>query len=439
MSNHSFAGGIHPPYRKTTAQQPLERATDPAKVIIPLQQHAGGPCQPLVKVGDLVKVGQKIGEAQGFISAPVHASVSGKVTAIAPHDHPAGGKVMAIVIESDGQNELAEEVKPRGDVDSLSADAIRQIVREAGIVGLGGAAFPTQVKLSPPPEKKIDTFLLNGAECEPYITCDHRLMVEQPDEVVCGLRALMKAIGVSQALICVEDNKPDAAQALREAAKAYPGIGVMVLHTKYPQGSEKQMIKAALGREVPSGGLPMDVGVVVSNVGTAVAVARAIKEGLPLVERAVTVTGSGIKNPRNLVVKVGTLFSDLIEQCGGLTETTAKVINGGPMMGIAQHTVDVPVVKGTSCILALDEKDVRIEPAGACIKCARCADACPMQLVPLFLRTYSDKGMWAEAEQANAMDCIECGSCSYVCPARLPLVHSIRLAKIQIRARKQKK
>jgi len=437
---NTFRGGVHPSYcKQTTASQPIRLAEEPHRVIIPLSQHIGAPAQPLVKVGDSVKIGQKIGEAQGFISVPVHSSISGKVVAIQPSPHPLGRNCLSIIIEKDGSNLLDENIRPKGDLSTLSSDEIRVIVREAGIAGMGGAAFPTHVKLSPPSKSKIDTFVLNCAECEPYLTCDYRLLLERVGEVIYGMKALMKALGVKKGYIGIEDNKPDAIEVLRKIQEKDGEIKVVTLKTKYPQGAEKQLIKAILNREVPLGGLPLDVGVIVNNVGTAFATACAIKKGLPLIERIVTVTGSGLAEPQNLEIKLGTTFADVIRQCGGFTDAVEKVIMGGPMMGIAQHTLDVPVIKGTSGILLLSKGEVSAEEPHPCIKCARCVDSCPIYLLPLYLGIYGEKEMWRKCEQMGALDCIECGCCGYVCPARIPLVQLIKLAKAEISVYRKKK
>lgn len=440
MEAVTFPGGIHPPYRKSfTKDKVVERARGPKIAVIPLHQHTGAPNEPVVAVGDEVKMGQVVGSTDAFVAAPVHSSISGKVIAIEPRPHPAmGGKVLSVVIESDGNHTLDDQVRPPGDFADMGADDVRKTIRAAGIVGLGGAAFPAAVKVSPPKDKPVDTYLLNGAECEPYLTSDHRIMVERAEDVVYGLKALMYAAGTPKAVICVEDNKPDAVTSLQEACKEEKDIRVLVLHTKYPQGSEKQLIKAVLGREVPTGGLPFHVGVMVSNAGTAVSVSDAFKKGMPLFERVVTVTGSIVCEPKNLLAKIGTPFADLLEECGGLTEKAGKVLMGGPMMGIAQYTLEVPVVKGTSGILVLSEKEADFGPTTACVKCARCVDVCPISLLPVFLAAYSDKKMFDMAEASNALDCIECGCCSYVCPARRPLVHSIRIAKAEIMAKRRR-
>ncbi len=439
MRTLTFKGGTHPPHSKNATEgMALERANEPKVVVIPMQQHIGAPCEPVVQVGDEVKIGQKIGEAKGFVSVPVHSSVSGRVTAIEPRLCTGGAAVNCAVIESDMKNDISDDIASKGSLLDLSADDIKGIIREAGIVGMGGAAFPTHVKLSPPPDKEVDTVILNGAECEPYLTADHRLMLEYPGDVVFGLQALMKVLGVKKGFIGIETNKPDAAERIFEAAKGIEGIEVVALKTKYPQGAEKQLIHACTGREVPSGGLPADAGVVVNNVGTAAAVAKAIRTGMPLIERIVTVTGQGVNNPKNLVVKIGTPFREVIEQCGGLRGKTGKVIAGGPMMGITQFSLDVPVVKGTSGILVLTEDEARLSGPTNCIRCGKCVEACPINLMPLNISAYSLANRHEQAEALNAMDCIECGACSFVCPAKRPLVESIRVSKREILARRKK-
>ncbi|TYP57655.1 electron transport complex subunit RsxC [Thermosediminibacter litoriperuensis] len=435
----TFRGGIHPPYNKElTSQKPVERAELPRLAVIPMSQHVGGPCEPIVKVGDHVKVGQKIGEAKAFVSAPIHASVSGKVVAVEPRPHSSGTPVMSVVIESDGRDEVYEGVQPPKSLDEMTPDEIKSLIREAGIVGMGGAGFPTQVKLSPPAGKTIDTIIVNGAECEPYLTADHRLMVERPDDVVLGLRAIMKATGVKKAYIGIEDNKPDAIRAMNDAVKGFKGIEVVPLATKYPQGGEKQLIYAITGREVPSGGLPMDVHVIVDNAGTCAAIANVLKTGMPLIERITTVTGSGVKEPKNLLVRIGTPVGELIEQCGGFDGEPGKVIMGGPMMGASQSQLQAPVMKGTSGVLVLQKSEVKAFEPMPCIKCARCVDACPIHLMPTYLGKFAERGMWAEAERYHALDCIECGCCAYVCPANIPLTQLIRLAKNRIIVSKKK-
>jgi electron transport complex protein RnfC len=336
---------------------------------------------------------------------------------------------MSVVIENDGKEEWTS-LKDNPDYMKLSPDELKRKVKDAGIVGMGGAAFPAHVKLSPPKEKPIDVVILNGAECEPYLTADYRLMLERPQEVVEGMNVLMKILGASKGFIGIENNKPDAIESMKKAVSGETNIQVCALEVKYPQGAEKMLIKAAVGREVPPRGLPMDVGVVVHNIGTAVAIYEAVRYGKPLIERVVTVTGEGIKEPKNLMVKIGSLVSDLIKECGGFKSDIAKVISGGPMMGFALYSLDVPVTKGTSGILVLlEEEVVHIEDFGPCIRCGRCIDICPMGLMPSMLSVLSERGFYEEAKDYNLFDCFECGSCAYVCPSKRPIVQLVRLAK----------
>lgn len=430
----TFERGIHPKYRKELAAgKSITQANLPQRIVIPVSQHIGAPAKPEVNIGDEVKRGQVIGSTTGFVSSPVHSSISGKVTAIADFPTSVGKMVQSIVIESDGKDQ-AISLKEHPDYMNLSADEIKAVIKDAGIVGMGGAAFPTNVKLSPPKEKTIDAVIINGAECEPYLTADHRLMVEHPTEVVEGLKIIMKSLGVIEGHIGIEENKPDAIKAMESAISGESNIKVWPLEIKYPQGAEKMLIKAVKGREVPSKGLPMDVGVVVQNVGTALAVYEAVRFGKPLLERVVTVTGNGIREPKNMMVRIGTLMSDVIEQCGGLVDGAVKVISGGPMMGFAQWTLDVPVVKGTSGILVLAEDEyVSSDQYSACIRCGSCIDVCPMGLNPSILSIYSEKGFYEDAKANNLFDCFECGSCAYVCPAKRPMVQFIRLAKSQVK------
>lgn len=434
----SFRGGIHPPHaKKSTEKKPVEQSVNPKIVIIPLQQHIGAPCEAIVKVGDYVKVGQKIGEATSFVSAPVHSSVSGIVKEVAPK-LTLGGKTTCVVIESDGENTISEEVKPKGDISTLDSKEILNIIKEAGIVGMGGAGFPTHVKLSPPPNKAIEFVILNGAECEPYLTADHRLMLESPERIVYGLKALMKVLDVKKGYIGIEVNKLDALDKLTKLTEQDSSIEVVGLKTKYPQGAEKQLIYACTKRQVPSGGLPLEAGVVVSNVATAAAVSDAIQLGMPLIERICTVTGSGIKEPKNLLIKTGTLISEIIEQCGGVTEDIGKIIWGGPMMGISMSSIEIPSTKTASGVLCLNEADADMPESSGCIKCGKCVSICPAFIQPMLLDAHALRGNYEQTEKLRVLDCIECGSCSFVCPAKRPLLHSIRVAKKEVLARRKR-
>ncbi|MDA8078856.1 MAG: electron transport complex subunit RsxC [Nitrospiraceae bacterium] len=434
MGLATFKGGIHPPDKKTlSANSPITEAKPPKIVVIPLSQHAGAPCKPIVSIGQEVKKGEMIGEPGGFVSAPVHASVSGKVIAIAEFMNAMGRMINSIVIENDMKEEWTG-LKDSPDYMNLPADELKEKVKAAGIVGMGGAAFPAAVKLSPPKEKKIDVVILNGAECEPYLTADYRMMIEKPREIVEGLKVLMKIVGVAKGYIGIENNKPDAIARMQEAARGESGIVVMALEVKYPQGAEKMLIKAVVGREVPPRSLPMDVGAVVQNVGTAYAVYEAARFGKPLIERVVTVTGEGIKEPKNLMAKVGSKISDLFEECGGFRDDVAKVVAGGPMMGFALSSLDVPVTKGTSGILVLPEEGViHAEEFGPCIRCGRCIDICAMGLMPSMISVLSEKGMYEEAKEYGLFDCFECGSCAFVCPSKRPIVQLVRLAKSMVK------
>jgi electron transport complex protein RnfC len=435
----TFKGGVHPPTNKTITQNvPIENAVDPETVVIPLSQHIGAPCDPLVAVGDKVKVGQKIGESKAFVSVPVHSSVSGTVKKIEQHYVPGGSKVNCIVIESDGKYDVHESVQPKGEVENLTKEEILSIIKEAGMAGMGGATFPTHVKLSPPKDKTIDVLIVNGAECEPYLTADHRIMLEKPDLVLLGTKAIMKALGVNKCYIAIEKNKPDAIKILQKETANKEGIEIIPLEVKYPQGDEKRIINAITGRVVPSGGLPMEVGCVVENVGTVATIGNVIKTGMPLIQRVVTVSGSAVRNPKNLYLRIGTSFKDAIEQCGGYKEELGKLISGGPMMGIAQFTDEVPVIKGTSGILAFSKKEADIPESSNCIMCGRCVEACPVNLMPYKISRYAIQKNFEAADEYHAADCIECGGCSYICPAKRPLKETISVSKKEILARRKK-
>ena len=434
----SFKGGVHPlgsihHGKRLTQDRPIQACSVPEEVVIPLSQHTGAPSRPVVSPGDRVDLGQLIAQAEGFVSVPCYSSVSGTVKEIAPRPHISGVMSQSIVITNDYEDRLSKDIAGKGSLESLSAKQITDIIKDAGIVGLGGAAFPTHVKLSPPPEKKIDTIIINGAECEPYLTADHRIMLEHPDKVVAGVKAVNKALGVTNAVIAIEENKKDAIAAIGKAAS---GVNVATLKVKYPQGAEKQLIYAVTKRRVPSGKLPMDVGVVVINAGTAYQIALSIETGMPLIERVVTVPGS-VKQPSNFLVRIGTPLSYVIEQAGGFAGDIEKVIAGGPMMGIAQSNLNAPVMKGTSGILVLSSAEARMMEETACIYCGRCVDVCPMGLEPYLLNNYAAKGDFEAAEKAHVMDCMECGGCSYICPAGRYITQRIKLAKSEIVKRRK--
>ena len=427
-----YYGGIHPSERKEfTEHLPLERFPDPEVVVIPLSMHAGAPANPVVQVGDTVKVGQKIGESAAFISSNIHSSVSGTVIAIEPHGHATRGECLSVVIRSDGKNTLHESVQPHKDLDSLTPDEIVEIVREAGIVGMGGAGFPTSVKLKPP--KPIDTILLNGCECEPLLTADHRVLLEFADDVIYGLKAVIKTVNAEKGLIVIEDNKPDAIELMKEKTADCSNIEVVVARTKYPQGAEKMLIKRVMGRQVPRGGLPADVGCVVSNISTVKAISDAIQKGMPLVERVVTVTGERLKKPGNYIVKIGTNTKDLIDYCGGVTGDDITIKAGGPMMGFVLNDVNVPIMKGSNGIIAIDTDHTEEQP---CIKCGRCVDVCPMELSPLYFAKFADEQNWQGMKDKNVMDCVECRCCEYICSSKIPLVSKIKAGKNAVRGMK---
>ena len=433
MRKRTFRRGVHPQeHKEWTSGKTIEVLPVPRRVVIPLQQHTGVICEPLVNTGDQVSAGQKIGESKALISASVHSSISGTVIACKSYPHPIlPNTVNSIVIE---EREGATDVTwtEKQDWTVLSPDEIKAKIKEAGIVGLGGAAFPTHVKLSPPPLKKIDTFILNGAECEPYLTNDHRLMLDNPDEIFEGAKIILHALGIMRGYIGIEVNKLDAINIMKErcAQEKVFQIKVVPLKVKYPQGAEKQLIKAILNREVPRGGLPFDIGVVVQNVGTAYAIYEAVVKNKPLIERIITVSGIGVKEKKNLKVKIGTLFSEVIEYCGGFCANGGmKIIMGGPIMGVAQYTAKVPVIKGTSAILVLEAFEER---EGPCIKCGRCVDVCPIFLMPHRIAEFIQRDNFTMSEAYGVRDCIECGCCSYICPARIPHVHLVKYAKMSL-------
>lgn len=440
MAKITFSGGVHPPQSKeATAGKPLVTAALPNEVVIPMSMHIGAPCKPVVKKGEHVYVGQKIGEAQGFVSVPIHASVSGTVKAVEERQHPNGNLVLSVVIESDGLDEALPDVAPAPDYTTMEPSEIINYVKESGLVGIGGATFPTHVKLSVPPDKTVDTAILNGAECEPYITCDDRLMRDYPEKVIKGLKIIMRALGVHKGAVGIEDNKPEAIARMREAAANEPEIEVVALQTKYPQGAEKQLINAITGREVPSGGLPADAGAVVCNVGTAAQIATSFETGMPFYQTILTCTGEAVNDPQTILVRLGTPFQEVIDQCGGFKEEPGKIISGGPMMGVAQFTTEVPVIKSTSGILCFTQDQAKLQDPTPCIRCGKCADICPMRLQPFEMSAYALQNDWDACEARNVRDCIECGSCSFICPAKRPLLSSFRTAKRALAQRGRKK
>ena len=424
-------GGIHPPENKLTADKPIGVLPLPPQVTVPVSQHIGAPATPTVEKGAMVKAGQVIAQAKGFVSANIHSPVSGKVSKIDTVVDTTGYRQTAVVIDVEG-DEWVETIDRSADLVkeiTMTREQIIERCQQCGLVGLGGATFPTHIKMTVPAGKKCDMLIINGVECEPYLTSDHRLMLEKGAEVLTGAAIIMKALGVKTVVVGIEANKPDAISHLSELAKGFNGITIQSLKVKYPQGGEKQLIKACTGREVPSGGLPVDVGVVVQNVGTAFAVYEAVQKNKPLVERVVTVTGKSVKNPGNFRVRIGTPVTALIEAAGGMPDDTGKVVNGGPMMGKALAMTDVPVTKGTSGIILFPSGVSRRAEVLPCIRCGKCSSACAMGLEPWLISVVSEKAMWEKAEQEKITDCMECGACAYTCPAKRPLLDYIRLGK----------
>ena len=424
-------GGVHPAENKFSAGKKIEALPIPEQVSVPIAQHIGAPSEPVVSKGDEVKVGQLIAKSSGFVSANIHSPVSGKVFKIDDILDTSGYKRKAIIIKTDG--DVWDENIDRSDdlvTDiTASSEEIVKKVGEAGIVGLGGATFPAHVKLSVPPGKTCDVLILNGVECEPYLTADHQLMMEKGDEIMVGTQLLMIALKVEKAIIGIENNKPDAIKHMTDLASKYQGITIQPLKVQYPQGGEKQLIDACISRQIPSGKLPIEVGAVVQNVGTTLAVYEAIQKNKPLFERVVTVTGKSVSNPSNFLARVGTPLNQLIDAAGGLPEDTGKIIGGGPMMGKALTSTEVPITKGSSGILIMPEEIAKRGKLEPCIRCSKCVSVCPMGVSPYLLSTVSDKAIWDRAEEEKIMDCIECGSCSFTCPANRPLLDYIRLGK----------
>jgi Na+-translocating ferredoxin:NAD+ oxidoreductase subunit C len=400
----------------------------PERVVLPLSQHLGRPAQPLVKKGSLVLRGMLVAEADGPVSTPIHAPVAGKVLSLGRHSSSGGFPLEAISIQTD-PDAAHTQLMPPLDLATLTPETIRERVRAAGIVGQGGAAFPTAVKLTPPKESAIQQVILNGCECEPYLTRDDRLMRERPGEILSGLSLILQAVGCARAAIAIEDNKPHAIEAMRAAVDEYPSIEVVVLPTRYPQGAEKMLIRAVTGREVPPGKLPLHVGIVVQNVSTALAVHNAVKNGQPLITAALTVSGRGIRQPRNLYVPVGSSIRAVLDFCGGVTEDARRVVVGGPMMGVAQYDLDAPVLKATSGIVVLTALEIDEENESPCLKCGQCIEACPLALLPTRLVRLVQARRYEEAERLGITVCMECGSCAYTCPAHIPLVQWLRLGK----------
>ena len=426
----TFKGGFHiRDHKELTNTIPTKRVPDCDMHIFPMRQHIGAPLKPLVQIGDKVKVDQKIADSEEFVSAPVHSSVSGTVTDIQQYFHDSTAMVDAIFVKNDKEYTVSEDVCPK-DYTKMTTEEILKTIREAGIVGMGGAGFPTHVKLAP--RNKVDYVIINGAECEPYITSDHRYMLENADDIIYGLKIAMKALGLSDGHIGVELNKPDGMEALKASKEFGANIHIIALKTKYPQGAEKQLIKAVTGRNVPAGKLPADAGAVVVNVATAVAIANAFKTGMPAIEKNVTVSGDAVQNPSNFRVRTGVPVKFLIEQAGGFKNEPEKIVSGGPMMGISQYNTDYPVTKTTSSVLTISKAEKTYDPDSPCIRCGRCVDHCPMRLMPFKLSEASRKDDIEMARKYNILECIECGLCSYICPANKNLLQFIRMIKPEV-------
>ncbi len=433
----TFKGGIHiPDYKSATCNLSIEATPLPKKVIIPIQGYGARTSELLVNVGDEVKTGQVIAKSKKFISSPIHASISGKVTKIDDFPHPELDEAKSILIESDGKDEKFYTTKKRNDKE-LSNEDIKQIIKDAGIVGMGGASFPTHVKFTIPEDKKVDSFIINLCECEPYLTADYRLALERPDEIFEGIEIAQKALGAEYAFIAIEDNKRKAFALLNKKAGSYPQIKVISLKTKYPQGEEKQLIGAVLNKIVPKGKSPFEVGVVVDNIQTVLAIYEAVCLNKPLYEKVITVTGEGIGKPKNLRVRVGALLKDIIEVCGGITCDEVEIIFGGPMMGVAVDNLEVPILKGTPGVLILPKERIDLQEELPCIRCGRCVDVCPVGLLPTELNKLVENKQWDALDELYISECMECGSCAYVCPSKIPLVQRIKKGK-EILAKKQR-
>lgn len=431
-------GGVHPAENKLSAASPIREAGLPKQAVFSMCQHIGAPAKPVVKRGDVVKVGTLLGEAGGFVSAPIYSSVSGKVTKVDVALDASGTRRPAVYVDVDG-DEWEESIDRTPDLVKLSdrpnldSKTIIEKIKNAGIVGMGGATFPCHVKLSPPPGCKAECVIINAVECEPYLTADHRLMLEHPDEILVGVDLIMKTVDVTKGYIGIENNKPDAIALMKEKAQAYPNIEVVPLKVKYPQGGEKQLIDAVVNRQVPAPpAIPINVGAIVQNVGTAFAIYQAVMKNKPLIDRVITVTGKSVKQPSNLLARLGTPFQQLIDECGGLPEDTGKVIGGGPMMGKALLSLEVPMTKGSSGLLIMNEKEAHRSEPNPCIRCAKCVSACPMGLEPYLLSTLSDLQDWEKVEANDVTSCIECGSCQFTCPSNRPLLDMIRVGKTTV-------
>jgi len=428
-------GGVHPAENKLSAGSPIREAALPKQAVFSMFQHIGAPAKPVVQKGDVVKVGTLLAEAGGFVSAPIYSSVSGKVNKIDNVLDASGTRRMAVIVDVEGDEwedsiDRSKDLVRLSDRPELDAKTIVEKIKNAGIVGLGGATFPCHVKLTPPPGCKAECVIINAVECEPYLTADHRLMLEHPDEILVGVDLIMKAVDVTKGYVGIENNKLDAIKLMTEKAKQYPNIEIVPLKVKYPQGGEKQLIDAVIGRQVPAPpAIPINVGAVVQNVGTAFAIYEAVMKNKPLIDRIITVTGKSVKNPSNLLARLGTPFQQLIDECGGLPEDTGKIIGGGPMMGKALLSLEVPMTKGSSGLLLMNEKEARRSEPQPCIRCAKCVSACPMGLEPFLLSKAAAMEEWEMAEKNDIVSCIECGSCQFTCPSKRPLLDMIRVGK----------
>ncbi|NLN83185.1 MAG: electron transport complex subunit RsxC [Firmicutes bacterium] len=428
MRLRTFRGGIYPPAMKGTSQRPIVDLPAPAHVVIPMQQHVGTTCSPLVKVGDTVKIGQKIGQCTTFISAPIHASISGKVKSIGAVDVANGNKVLAITIENDFQNTLVEGIAPPPPLEELSPAEIAELVREAGIVGMGGAGFPTSVKLTPPADVKIDMIIINAVECEPYLTCDQMIIIEEVNYMISGIRAIMKALGLDHACIGIKINMEGAIDRLHEIILEEKGIDIVPLVPKYPQGEERQLIYAVTGKEVPSGALPQDIGIAVFNAATAWSIGHLLADGLPLTERVITV-GGAVKEEGNYRIKVGTTVDQVIEMVGGYTDTPKSIIVGGPMTGFGLYHTNIPLTKQNNGVIVLTEEHVKEEEMTECIHCGQCVQVCPARIMPNRIAKLVKKADVDGLEKFNVLDCRDCAACAYVCPAKIPLLHYMKIGK----------